>query len=149
MFTRVSTVLLFLFFLSMKNYISINIIYLRKINYLNRKDLAKKYGLTYSAIGTYETDKATPPISFLQKLCKEYNFNLDDFVNKNLSKLNKTEGYVQEPKTPYEIIEQKTEFAYAKMVKVLEDMIVCKNEMLEKKEIEIKRLTNLLNGKNE
>ena len=70
----------------MQKFISINFIYLRNKSYLNRKEFAKKHSISYGALSSYERSVSLPPIDLIQKICKEYKVNIDDFVNKDLSK---------------------------------------------------------------
>jgi len=50
----------------MDNYISINLIYLRNKQFLNRIEFAKKLGVSYGSLSSYEQAKALPPITFIQ-----------------------------------------------------------------------------------
>jgi len=119
----------------MKNYISINISYTKKVNYLERKDIAKKYGLTTSAIGTYENNKSLPNIKFIQAFCKDHDINIDDFVNKDLSKNKKIAHHVSEPATTYQTVDEKTEGMYKKIIKYYENLIQTKNDLIAEKNI--------------
>lgn len=70
----------------MRNYISINFIYTRGQNHLNRKEFAIKHGISYGAMSSYEQGGNLPPIDLIQRICSEYKISIDDFVNTDLSK---------------------------------------------------------------
>lgn len=68
-------------------YISKNLKFLRTQHDLTQKQLAEKLGLKQAAIGAYEEERATPPLSCLQDLSKIFRVNLDVLVNHDISKL--------------------------------------------------------------
>jgi transcriptional regulator with XRE-family HTH domain len=77
-------------------YISKNLKLLRTQHDLTQKELAEKLGLKQAAIGAYEEERATPPLSCLQDLSKIFKVNLDALVNHDLSKLSQREWKTQQ-----------------------------------------------------
>jgi transcriptional regulator with XRE-family HTH domain len=71
--------------------ISKNLKFLRTQHELTQKQLAEKLGLKQAAIGAYEEERATPPLSCLQDLSKIFKVNLDLLVNHDLGRLPKAE----------------------------------------------------------
>lgn len=71
--------------------ISKNLKFLRTEHELTQKQLAEKLGLKQAAIGAYEEERATPPLSCLQDLAKIFKVNLDILVNHDISRLPKAE----------------------------------------------------------
>lgn len=71
--------------------ISKNLKFLRTENDLTQKQLAEKLGLKQAAIGAYEEERATPPLSCLQDMARIFRVNLDVLVNHDVSKLPKNE----------------------------------------------------------
>lgn len=127
----------------MKNYISINISYIRHRERLERKDIASANGLTTSAIGTYETGKSVPNIYFIQKFCKDYNINIDDFINKDLSKLKHAEQSSDMVKAPHHIKDKKTIAMYEGIIEHYREMLNLKTQELEAKEARIKTIERI------
>jgi transcriptional regulator with XRE-family HTH domain len=76
--------------------ISKNLKFLRTQHELTQKQLAEKLGLKQAAIGAYEEERATPPLSCLQDLAKIFRVNLDVLVNHDISRLPKTEWKSQQ-----------------------------------------------------
>jgi transcriptional regulator with XRE-family HTH domain len=64
-----------------------NLKYLRGQQGLTQKQLAEKLGLKQAAIGAYEEERSTPPLTSLLDLSKIFNVNLDDLVRQDLSRL--------------------------------------------------------------
>lgn len=71
--------------------ISKNLKFLRTKFEFTQKQLAEKLGLKQAAIGAYEEERATPPLSSLLDLCKIFKVNLDLLVNHDLSRINEKE----------------------------------------------------------
>ncbi|HYG03452.1 MAG TPA: LexA family transcriptional regulator [Chryseosolibacter sp.] len=71
--------------------ISRNLKFLRAQFELTQRDLAEKLGLKQAAIGAYEEERATPPLTCLQDLSKIFRVNLDLLVNHDLSRIPKNE----------------------------------------------------------
>lgn len=63
-----------------------NLKFLRAQQGLTQKQLAEKLGLKQAAIGAYEEERATPPLSSLLDITKIFNVNLDDLVKQDLSR---------------------------------------------------------------
>ena len=71
--------------------ISKNLKFLRTKHELTQKQLAEKLGLKQAAIGAYEEERATPPLSCLLDLTKIFKVNLDLLVNHDLSRVQEKE----------------------------------------------------------
>lgn len=71
--------------------ISKNLKFLRTHHEFTQRELAEKLGLKQAAIGAYEEERATPPLSCLLDLAKIFRVNLDVLVNHDISKLPKGE----------------------------------------------------------
>jgi len=63
-----------------------NLKFLRAQQGMTQKQLAEKLGLKQAAIGAYEEERATPPLSSLLDITKIFNVNLDDLVKQDLSR---------------------------------------------------------------
>lgn len=68
-----------------------NLKFLRVQQGMTQKQLAEKLGLKQAAIGAYEEERATPPLSSLLDIIKIFNVNLDDLVKHDLSRLSDKE----------------------------------------------------------
>jgi transcriptional regulator with XRE-family HTH domain len=77
-------------------HISKNLKFLRTQHDLTQKELAEKLGLKQAAIGAYEEERSTPPLSCLQDLAKIFKVNLDALVNHDLSKMPQREWKTQQ-----------------------------------------------------
>jgi transcriptional regulator with XRE-family HTH domain len=71
--------------------ISKNLKFLRTENDLTQKQLAEKLGLKQAAIGAYEEERATPPLSCLLDMARIFKVNLDVLVNHDISRMPRTE----------------------------------------------------------
>jgi transcriptional regulator with XRE-family HTH domain len=71
--------------------ISKNLKFLRTEHELTQKQLAEKLGLKQAAIGAYEEERATPPLSCLLDLARIFKVNLDVLVSHDISRLPKSE----------------------------------------------------------
>jgi transcriptional regulator with XRE-family HTH domain len=71
--------------------ISKNLKFLRTEHELTQKQLAEKLGLKQAAIGAYEEERATPPLSCLLDLARIFKVNLDVLVNHDISKMPRSE----------------------------------------------------------
>lgn len=58
---------------------------IRKSNNLTQKDLADKYGVTYQAVSKWENGKNIPDIILLKQICKDFNINLEDVLDGEVS----------------------------------------------------------------
>ncbi len=68
-----------------------NLKFLRVQQGLTQKQLAEKLGLKQAAIGAYEEERATPPLTSLLDIIKIFNVNLDDLVKHDLSRSSEKE----------------------------------------------------------
>jgi transcriptional regulator with XRE-family HTH domain len=64
-----------------------NLKFLRMKQGLTQKQLAEKLGLKQAAVGAYEEERSTPPVTSLVEITKIFNVSLDNLVNKDLSQL--------------------------------------------------------------
>jgi transcriptional regulator with XRE-family HTH domain len=64
-----------------------NLKFLRMKQGLTQKQLAEKLGLKQAAVGAYEEERATPPVTSLVEITKIFDVTLDNLVNKDLSQL--------------------------------------------------------------
>lgn len=67
-------------------YLKNNIKYLRQSKGLSQEQIAERIGKTKSNLSSYENGRSVPPLDVLLKLCDLFQVNLDDLVNKDLSK---------------------------------------------------------------
>lgn len=67
--------------------VSKNLKFLRSQQGLTQKQLAEKLGLKQAAIGAYEEERATPPLTSLLDIAKIFNVSIDNLVNRDLSTL--------------------------------------------------------------
>lgn len=67
--------------------ISRNLKFLRSQHNLTQKQLAEKLGLKQAAVGAYEEERATPPLSCLQDIATIFQVGLEVFVTQDLSSL--------------------------------------------------------------
>ena len=64
-----------------------NLKFLRVQKGMTQKQLAEKLGLKQAAIGAYEEERATPPLTSLLDIIKIFDVNLDDLVKQDLSRI--------------------------------------------------------------
>jgi transcriptional regulator with XRE-family HTH domain len=64
-----------------------NLKFLRVQQGLTQKQLAEKLGLKQAAVGAYEEERATPPVTSLVEISKIFSVSLDHLINKDLSQL--------------------------------------------------------------
>jgi transcriptional regulator with XRE-family HTH domain len=62
-----------------------NLKFLRSQQGLTQKQLAEKLGLKQAAVGAYEEERSTPPVTSLVEISRIFNVSLDNLVNKDLS----------------------------------------------------------------
>lgn len=62
---------------------------IRKNNNLTQKDLADKYGVTYQAVSKWENGKNIPDIMLLKQISKDFNVNIEDILDGEVSSTNK------------------------------------------------------------
>ncbi len=61
---------------------------------ISQQKFANKYGVTYQAVSKWETGKNIPDIAILKQICRDYNMNLDDFLDAKISRLPKPKIYI-------------------------------------------------------
>lgn len=64
-----------------------NLKYLRVQQGLTQRELAEKLGLKQAAVGAYEEERSTPPVTSLMEIAKIFGVSLDLLVHKDLSKI--------------------------------------------------------------
>lgn len=64
-----------------------NLKFLRSQQGLTQKQLAEKLGLKQAAIGAYEEERATPPLTSLMDIARIFGVSIDNLVNHDLSRL--------------------------------------------------------------
>lgn len=64
-----------------------NLKFLRAHQGLTQKQLAEKLGLKQAAVGAYEEERSTPPLSCLLDISKIFKVNIDLLVNQDLSRV--------------------------------------------------------------
>lgn len=64
-----------------------NLKYLRVQQGFTQKQLAEKLGLKQAAVGAYEEERSTPPLTSLIDIAKIFKVNLDILVNQDLSSI--------------------------------------------------------------
>lgn len=67
---------------------------LRKKSNLTQADFAKKYGVTYQAVSKWENGKNLPDMMILKQICNEYNINIDDILEGNLTNVKGKKIYI-------------------------------------------------------
>jgi transcriptional regulator with XRE-family HTH domain len=64
-----------------------NLKFLRAQQGFTQKQLAEKLGLKQAAVGAYEEERSTPPVTCLVEISRIFNVSLDTLINKDLSQL--------------------------------------------------------------
>jgi transcriptional regulator with XRE-family HTH domain len=64
-----------------------NLKFLRVQQGFTQKQLAEKLGLKQAAVGAYEEERSTPPVTCLVEISKIFNVSLDTLINRDLSQL--------------------------------------------------------------
>ena len=64
-----------------------NLKFLRVQGGFTQKQLAEKLGLKQAAVGAYEEERSTPPVSCLMEISKIFSVSLDHLINSDLSHL--------------------------------------------------------------
>ena len=68
------------------SYLNHNIKFLRKEKGFTQADLAERIGVKRSLIGAYEEHRAEPKIETIQKIAYLFSITLDELINQDLSK---------------------------------------------------------------
>ena len=71
----------------MKNFISLNLKYLRSVENLDQEMAGKEVGVSKDSWSSYERDKSQPKIETLQRISERFGYNIDDLINKDVSQL--------------------------------------------------------------
>lgn len=79
----------------LKNYISVNILYLLKKSSLSQEDFGSFFDLGKGLISNYIHERALPKVETIQRICLHFEITIDDFINTDLSK---AKNYNQENK---------------------------------------------------
>ena len=53
---------------------------------LSQEKFGEKYGVTYQAVSKWENGKNLPDISILSAICKDYNLDINEFLNNSKKK---------------------------------------------------------------
>lgn len=67
---------------------------LRTKNNLTQKEFADKYGVTYQAVSKWENGKNLPDTLLLKQICNDYNINLNDILEGNITLKKKNYNYL-------------------------------------------------------
>jgi transcriptional regulator with XRE-family HTH domain len=119
----------------MKNYISNNIKYLCDEEKLSQNEFGELFGLGKSVVSMYISEKSTPKVETIQKICDHFKISIDDFINKNMRTLrieriwNDTSEAASEPAALH------GNAAY------MQKTIETQSQLIEMLQAEIKRLT--------
>ncbi len=62
---------------------------IRTKNNLTQTEFATKYGVTYQAVSKWENGKNIPDITLIKQISKDFNINIDDFLNGKITPNNK------------------------------------------------------------
>lgn len=54
---------------------------IRKKNNLTQREFADRYGVTYQAVSKWENGKNIPDIVLLRKICKDFNIDIESFLD--------------------------------------------------------------------
>ena len=54
---------------------------IRKENHLTQAELAEKLGVTYQAVSKWENGKNIPDIEIMKQICKEYQIDINEFLD--------------------------------------------------------------------
>lgn len=73
-----------------------NLKFLRELHKKTQQEMANIVGVSRSTWAGYEKSKSEPLPSILKKICKLYEFTIDDLINKNIS----SQGLKKQEKTP-------------------------------------------------
>lgn len=129
----------------MKNFISLNIKFLRSKENMDQQMLGEVIGVTRDVVSSYEREKAVPKLETLQLICSHFEISLDDFINKDLSKVQKVEPghYYNDPLIGMLAAEPSggmKSTSYVNEVNILRAHIADKDKIIQMLEKEIDRL---------
>lgn len=63
---------------------------IRKDNNLSQEELAEKLGVSRQSVSKWESNQAYPEMDKIVQLCKMFNLNLDELINKDIKEVNET-----------------------------------------------------------
>ena len=87
----------------MINYFSINLNYIKRINYLKNKDIADVLEVSSTTIGQYLKELTQPNADALLKISETFGYSIDDLLKIEIEKSNKFKAdYVNEDATGYQ-----------------------------------------------
>jgi transcriptional regulator with XRE-family HTH domain len=81
-----------------------NLKFLRVQGGYTQKQLAEKLGLKQAAVGAYEEERSTPPVSCLMEISKIFSVSLDHLINSDLSTLPQKEWKSRQPAKGKEVL---------------------------------------------
>ena len=67
---------------------------IRQKNNLTQKDFADKYNVTYQAVSKWENGKNLPDVTLLRQISKDFNVNMEDLLDGNITKNKKIKKIV-------------------------------------------------------
>ena len=67
---------------------------IRQNNNLTQKDFADKYNVTYQAVSKWENGKNLPDVTLLRQISKDFNVNMEDLLDGNITKNKKLKKWV-------------------------------------------------------
>jgi|TARA_R100001460_G_scaffold6780_1_gene17557 DNA-binding XRE family transcriptional regulator len=130
---------------SENNYISHNIKYLRSEKNLGQDEFAGIFDVSRDVIGTYERGKATPKLETIMAICEYFKISIDDFINRDLSKIQDVVyGHYEKDPLIGLMAQEKAgsmqNAGYVNMINDLRGRIEDKERIIKMLEAEIKRL---------
>jgi transcriptional regulator with XRE-family HTH domain len=116
----------------MKIFIGLNIKYLCEKNFLSQDEFGERFGLKKSVVGTYIREVSQPKIETIQKICKEFNITIDDFINQPLEQVSNSKNDVNISTSQN-----------ADMIKLLQEALNDKQKIILSLEKEIRELKGI------
>jgi transcriptional regulator with XRE-family HTH domain len=107
-------------------YIRQNVSYLRRKQKLTQTELGEMIGKTAGAIGGYEKGVSLPPIEIIIQLCKIFQVNIDEFVNKDLAVDSAQSTPVQDAQEKYDTKDSKL------LMQLMKDKLVEVSKVMKK-----------------
>lgn len=133
----------------MNVYISLNIKYLCLKNNLQYNEFATIVDAGKSVVSMWASGKSSPKIEAIQKICAHFEITIDDFINKDLSKiekpLNKT-AIENEMLSQMEAMEPGSFYGASFLIETLQKQLSDKDTIIELKNKEIERLKGTSNN---
>lgn len=116
----------------MKIFIGLNIKYLCEKNFLSQDEFGERFGLKKSVVGTYVREVSQPKIETIQKICKEFNITIDDFINQPLDQIRDNKS-----------VSDRTTGQDADMIRILQEALNDKQKIIVSLEKEIRELKGI------